>query len=146
MVTFLDVIALATVFILVMIELIPEKPQRIVWGILLFLLGLFPFLKMIGWIKLDIYSLNLMKFVAIFIVIIVGELLFTEGLKETNLWLKIVSMIMGVVIIMLTSIPWMNEFDALSFQLPAYAPAIDFVLYLIAGGLTIVGAFLSEHS
>lgn len=139
-----DIMALVVVIALVLVELIPEKPQRILWGILLFILGLLPVLYMCNVIGFDILSYNLTGFVAMFIVIVVGEMLFTEGLKEENIWLKILSIIFGIVIILITSIPWLGDFNAISFKLPSYAPAIDFGLYLVAGSLTIIGAFKAK--
>ena len=139
-----DVIAIAIVIGLIAVEAVPLTPQRIFWGVFIFLLGLFPFLRMIGWIKLDIYAYPLMKFVAIFIVFIVGELLFSEGLKEDNVFLKITSMGVGVLIIIITYLPWMYEYHAVSFVLPSYTPLIDFVIYLCAGILTVVGALTTS--
>jgi len=136
-----DIIALAAVIGLVLIEIIPEKPQRIMWGIMLLILGLVPVIFMMNWIAIDIFSYPLTGFVAMFIAIVAGEMLFTEGLKEANIALKILSTVMGLIIIIVTSIPWLADFNAISFQLPPYSPVIDFSIYLIAGILTIIGGF-----
>ncbi len=140
MVTTLDIIAIAAVIGLVLIELLPEKPQRFLWGILLTTFGILPLLNMYNVFGYDIYSYNMTGFIALFIAIVCGELLFTEGLKEQNNYLKLVSVIFGLVIILITSIDWMQDFNALSFQLPPYSPAINFAIYMVAGVLTIIGA------
>ena len=140
-----DIIALVIVVVLVALEMLPEFPQRIIWGVIMFLLGLLPLLFTYNILGLDIYSFNIMRFVAFYVVIVVGGLLFTEGIKEDNLALKFTSMAVGLVIIVVTSIPWLRDFNAISFDMPSYSVIIDFIFYLASGVLTIVGAFSTDR-
>jgi hypothetical protein len=139
-----DIIAIGFLIGLVLTSLIPLKPQRILYGVMIFVFGLIPLLDLFKIIELDIYTNSLFKFATIFTVMIVGQVLFTEGIKEENHILKALSMIFGLVIILVTMIPWMGDFGAISFTVPTYAPIIDFIIYVASGVLTIIGAFKAQ--
>jgi len=141
MVLFNDVIAVVFLVGLVLIGAIPLKPQRIIYGIMIFIFGIIPLLSLFKIVELDIYTNSLFKFATIFTVMIVGQVLFTEGIKEENILLKILSTIFGLVIILVTMIPWMAQYGAIGFSIPTYTPIIDFAIYISSGVLTMVGAF-----
>ena len=140
----LDLITIGTILGLTAIGLVPEKPRRFFWGGFLLVLGLLPVLYVQGVIAFDIYSYPLTSFVAVYSVMLVGGVLFVEGIKEQNIALKILSIFIGFVIIILTCVPWAAEYGATSIQLPEYAPIINFAIYIAAGIITIIGAFKIE--
>jgi uncharacterized membrane protein len=140
-----DAIAIGFLIVLILIAAIPLKPQRILYGIMILLFGIIPLLKLFGIIDLGIYTHSLFKFATIFVVMIVGQVLFTEGIKEQNMVLKVISVIFGLVIILVTMIPWMGEYKAISFEMPTYTPIIDFAIYLVSGILITIGAFKANY-
>jgi hypothetical protein len=141
-----DMLAIGVVLALVAMYALPDKALRITDGILLLLLGLFPVLYILNVIHFNINSYVLIRFIALYLVIDVGSMLFSEAITEENVGLKIFSMVVGLFIVLVTSIPWMQEFGAISFKLPSYSPYVDLVLYIVAGMLAVVGAFKAEDT
>ena len=141
MVLLTDVLAIGVVIGLVAMYALPEKYLRIADGAILCLLGILPVLFMFNVINFDINSYLLVRFIALYVVIDVGSTLFAESIKEQEIWFKAPSMIFGLLIVLVTSIPWLEEFGAISFGMPSYSPLIDLILYIIAGALAIIGAF-----
>ena len=144
MVLLTDVLAIGIILGLVAMYAIPNKYLRIIDGVLLFILGLLPVLYMLDVITFDIQSYVLVRFIALYLVIDVGSTLFSESIQEEKIWLKVPSMVFGLLIVLVTSIPWLQEFGAISFEMPPYSPVIDLSFYICAGILAVVGAFMAR--
>jgi len=144
MVTTGDFIAIGVLLGLVSLEVLPLKIKRMIYAGLLIVFGALPFLYFMKMIKLNIYAFPVTQYAVLFSVIIIGRCLFAEGLKTQEIFLKIPTMILGLLIIFITATPTLYSLGAISFTLPDYLPVIDFIIYISAGIFGIIGAFKAD--
>lgn len=140
-----DASAIVIVVALVLIWLLPDKVTYLLTGTLLLIFGILPLLTYFGAINFDMYSYPISYYIVLYIAITGGEVLVYESLHEQVI-LKMLSMILGVVIVILTAIPTLKEIGAISFALPEYSPIINAIIYLTAGILLVIGAIKFSKS
>ena len=139
MITYWDAIALAIVVCLVLILALPKNIQYIINSVTLIAFGILPLLYLYDVITFDLFSYPVAKYVIFFVVIIAGRELFKEGIKEENLAMKIPSIALGLAIVIITAMPTLFNYGAISFKLPTYSLIIDCVIYLACGSLLFMG-------
>lgn len=140
----MDVIAITVMLVLVLAEMLPEKVLRFFYGTILLVIGTLPLLHVFKVIKFDMYAWPLIGFAAMFSVFEVGSILILSGFKEEQATLKILQIIAGAAVVIITMIPWMYEFGAISFDLPKYTEVFNFGVYVTSGVLTVISGF--RHS
>ncbi|MDP7141068.1 MAG: hypothetical protein QF362_02110 [Candidatus Woesearchaeota archaeon] len=119
------------------------SPRKIIsWllGLGFLALGLIPLLNKFNVIG---FTLPAVPMLAIWILCVAsGIFLLIDAIKEgMENALRIVTALVGIVILAIGTIPLLNQFNVISFQLPAIGQIIDF-LFVGAGLLLIIGGFI----
>ncbi|MAG07947.1 hypothetical protein CMO89_00585 [Candidatus Woesearchaeota archaeon] len=118
----------------------PRKIISLLLGLGFLALGAIPLLNKFGVIG---FSLPAVPMLAIWILCVAGGIFLlvdaiAEAMENT---LRAVSAVVGLVVLAIGLIPLLNQFNVISFQLPAIGQVIDFVF--VAGGiLLIIGGFV----
>jgi hypothetical protein len=136
-----DFIAVGIVILLVLLLLLPRRVQYIINGIILLVFGTLPLLNSFGVLSFDIYVFPISHYIIYYTVIIAGKELFKEGLTERNFPLQILSVCLGFIIIVMTSLPVLYKYGAISFEPPQLDIIVDLLIYIFAGFLLVIGVF-----
>ena len=137
----MSITSIVVVLALIGSLLLPKKIHYAFNGIVLMLLGILPFMYRAGMIRFDITAIPVVNYVVAFIIVIAGRELIMEGIKEEKKAVKYPSIIVGLVIIILTTIPVLFSMGAIGFNIPPYPPIINNVIYVVAGIFMIIGIF-----
>ena len=141
-----DFIAIGVVIALVLLLLLPRRVQYIINGLILLFFGTLPLLSHFGLVPFDIYMVfPVAHYILYYTVIIAGKELFKEGIREKGPILQITSIMLGATIIILTSLPVLYKYDAISFEPPQLDLIVDLIIYIFAGFLLVIGVFKSSE-
>lgn len=135
-----DIITIVICVILLVTLVLPKKIRYGVFAAFLFILGGIPLLYLMGLIGITFAEAPIIKYVTTFVVVLAGRSLFMEGVKMESEF-KWAAISLGVIIIILTTIPSLHAAKALSFGLPEFPELINHILYIISGGCLIAGIF-----
>tara|TARA_Y100000310_G_scaffold144031_1_gene143358 strand:+ start:1334 stop:1735 length:402 start_codon:yes stop_codon:yes gene_type:complete len=118
----------------------PRKIVSLLLGFGFLALGVIPLLNKFNVIGFTIPAVPML---AIWVLCVAGGVfLIIDAVKEgMEAALRIVTAIVGIVVLAIGIIPLLNQFSVISFQLPAIGQIIDF-LFVGAGILLIIGGFM----
>jgi len=136
----LHIVSIVVVILLILSMFLTKRVHYFFSGTVLLILGILPILREYGVIGIDINEFPIVNFVIYFLILLAGKDLLKEGIKEEREILKYPSIILGVVLIALTTIPTLNKLHVIEFVLE-YPPIVDSVLYIISGIFLIIGVF-----
>ncbi|MBN1544971.1 hypothetical protein JW898_05940 [Candidatus Woesearchaeota archaeon] len=123
---------------------LPKKIRYAVHALFLLSLGLLPILYALDVIGFTFGEAGIIKYMVSVVVVFTARSLIVEGVNEEGP-MRWASIIAGVVIIMLVSVPALHSMGALTFTIPKYPALIDHILYVIASVLVILGIFMSHE-
>lgn len=136
-------IAIVTTFILTL--LLPKLWKFLTNGIILFALGLLPLLYIFNKISFNVVEIPVFQYLLMIIIIWDGRELIVEGIKEDTEILKWMSIVFGIILIVLGTIPLLFKLGAISFNIPQIPEVILYSIYMISGLLLAMGAFVFAH-
>ena len=110
-------------------------------GLILIAIGVLTILFELGITSLDANEFPIVRFAIYLLIAFAAKDLLVEGFKEKESSLKYPSIILAIILIIITTIPILNEYDFTSFVIPEYSPIIDGVLYTISGLFLFIGTF-----
>jgi len=135
-------VAIAIVAAFIITLLLPKRWKFLTNGIMLFVLGLLPLLYILGSISFNLVDIPIFQYLIMIIVIWDGRELIVEGFKEGVEVLRWASIIFGIVLIVIGTIPLLFNLGAISFNLPKIPDIILFSIYMISGILLAIGSFV----
>ncbi|MBW2964544.1 hypothetical protein KY363_03720 [Candidatus Woesearchaeota archaeon] len=138
-----NAVTLVAVLILVGTFFLPKKVRYAVHGLILLLLGIIPILYQFNVVGFTFGEAGIWKYLIAVVVIFTARSLIMEGVKEESSF-KWVSIIFGIIVVILVTIPALNKVEALTFTIPEYPAIIDHIIYVIAAILLFVGLFMSK--
>lgn len=139
----INVVTIITLLILVGTFLLPKIIRYAVHGLILLALGLIPLLYQFAIIDFTFGDAGIIKYVVAVVLVFTARSLILEGVKEES-FVRWVSIIMGILIILLTAIPALHKLGALTFTIPEYPAIVDSVIYIIAAVFLFAGMFLAK--
>ncbi|MBU2561825.1 MAG: hypothetical protein KKD17_06005 [Nanoarchaeota archaeon] len=122
---------------------LPKKIRYVIHGLFLFALGLIPILYTLNVLSFTFGEAGIIKYVVAVVVVFTARSLIMEGVHEEGP-MRWVSIISGIIIIILVTVPTLHKLGALTFTIPEYPQIIDQVIYIIASILLFIGIFLSK--
>ncbi len=138
----MDLVTVGALLFLLLLMVLPKKVHYAMSGVILIVLGVLPFLVVGGIEVIDVSEYPITRFVLYFIIVIAGKDLFKEGFEEDSKnILKYPSMILGIGLIVFSSIPTLYKFQVIPWTLPIYDPLIDSILYIVSGIFLLIGIF-----
>jgi hypothetical protein len=144
------VFTVITLICLLILLVLPKKISYALSGVILIVLGIIPLFDALNYINLDLNNYPVLDFVIYFIIIIAGKDLFKEGVKESSgkgvsngisTYLKYPSIFLGLLLMVITSIPKLYKFHVISWTIPTYPLILDVILYVVSGIFLIIGVF-----
>jgi len=138
-----NIISITIVIILIITLILPKKIRYITHSIFLLMFGLVPIFYKLGLLGVTFSDAPQLAYAVLFIIVIAGRTLIVEGIRIEG-GIKFFFMTVGILIIIMTTIPVLHQVDALSFGLPKIPPIINEVLYVISGITLIVLTFMIE--
>ena len=137
---YVDIVTTVTLVVLLLLLVLPKKVHYTMSGIILIFLGLLPFLYEYQYITFDYTQYPVLDFVIYFIFVIAGKDLFKEGIEEDKSnFLKYPSIVLGLFLIVFTSIPKLYKLHVIPFTLPEYPFILDSILYIVCGVFLLIG-------
>jgi len=135
------IITLSVLIYLTLSIVINKKINYFLSGILIFLIGLLPFLSNSELINFNIGLYPIFNFAAYFIIVFAARDFLSEGFKEKWSFMKYPVLIMGLLLYILTTIPTLYAMNIISFEIPVYPEMFNNVLYLICGLFLMISDF-----
>jgi len=135
-------VAIGIVSILGIALILPKKIKFITNGIVLTILGILPILQEMGKITFNPIEIPVFQYVLMILIIFCGRELISEGVRERMMALKLTSIILGIVLISMTTIPALHNLGAISFTLPEIPQLILSIIYIISGLFLAGGSFI----
>lgn len=116
-------------------------------GIILLAIGTLTILFESGKTGFDVGEYPILHYAVYFFIVLAGKDLLKEGFKEKESVLKYPSIVLGIVLVVLTTIPTLNKLHVIDWAIPKYSPIIDGILYIVSGVFLLVGIFtlFAEH-
>ncbi len=138
----IDILTGFTLVFLLLMLVLPKKIHYSLSGVILIILGSIPILNLLKYSNFNLSEFPVLDFVVYFIIVVAGKDLFKAGVEEEkrNI-LKFPSMILGLFMITLTSIPKLYKLGVIPWNLPPYPAILDSILYIICGVFLIIGIF-----
>ena len=142
----IQIISVAIVIVLFLLMILWKRGHYILGGLTLAAIGSLTFLFEFNVISFNVGDYPILHYAVYFFVAFAGKDLVKEGFKEKESALKWPSMIFGVVLILITTIPTLKKMNVISWALPQ-SPLVDAGIYLASGLFMLVGAFtlLATH-
>lgn len=139
-----NIVTVVALTILVGTLLLPKRGRYAVHSLMLLALGTLPILYRLEIINFTFGEAGIIKYVVAVVVVFTARSLVMEGVKEES-FVKWLSILMGVVIIVLTAVPALHSLGALTFTIPQYPPLVDNIIYIAAAVLLFAGIFLTKE-
>ncbi|MFT4297982.1 MAG: hypothetical protein ACMXX5_02210 [Candidatus Woesearchaeota archaeon] len=110
-------------------------------GLFLLGMGLIPFLYNYNIIEANLTDTGLFQYLVIAWGLLAGRELVTEGIKEHNKIMKFSSIMLGIALVAITSIPSLYQLNAITFTIGIPDIAL-YILYIISGFMLAMGSFV----
>lgn len=125
--------------------LLPEKTHYTVTGFILIALGVLPLLFSKGLLPFDPNQFPVVNFAVYFVTVLAGKDLFRAGFEEDQNKLRWPTMLLGIFLILFTSVPTLHKMEVIGWDFPVWPQMIDNVIYMVAGVFLIISAFTLLH-
>ncbi|MFC1741111.1 hypothetical protein ACFL3V_01065 [Nanoarchaeota archaeon] len=135
-----QVISIVIVAGLFLLMVLWKKAHYVIGGLTLCAISTLTVLFKIGKTTFDVGQYPILHYAVYFFVAFAGKDLIKEGFKEKESALKWPSLILGVVLIVITTIPTLKKMHVIEWALPK-SVYVDASIYAIAGLFMIIGAF-----
>jgi hypothetical protein len=136
--TFVSLIIVAALFLTMVI---PKMVRYIVNGLALLSIGVLTLLFNYGYIQFNIGNYPIFNYAVFFLTVFAGKRLLKDGFVSQEKHIKFPSIIFGISIIVITTVPTLHKLGVIDFVL-TYPSVINHFLYVIAGIVLIIGAFI----
>jgi len=136
----LNFVSLIAMLLLMATFFVAQKIQYIIHAVFLFFMGIMP---LIGYFNLN--EITPLQYVITIVVVMSGRELIRHGVTTKQKGLKHASIALGIIIIIMSVIPVLSTFRAITFNLPGYPAVIDSLLYIIGAALLGVGTFIAKE-
>ncbi|RMF56152.1 hypothetical protein D6745_00180 [Candidatus Woesearchaeota archaeon] len=114
----------------------------LILGLILLVLGVIPFLNKFGIVSFGLNFLPIMQFVS-YIISIAALWLIIEGFMEDE-GVKIITIIVGLIILAIGVIPLLNSFGVISFAIPFLSVTLYNIIFILEGILLVIAAFKAQ--
>lgn len=135
----LNFMPLVAMILLMVTFFFSQKAQYIIHAVFLFFMGL---ISLLGYINLK--EVTALQYVITIVVVMSGREMIRYGMKSKEKHIKHPAIWTGVMIIILTVIPALSTFGAISFNLPPYPTIIDSLLYIIGSIVLGIGTYMAS--
>ena len=135
---------LTSISILVLYVVILAFPRVLKYsanGLLLIIIGGMSLMYEFGLINYDIIAIPIMKYLLLLMVALSAKELCSSGFKEHGK-LRFISIFLAVLLIIITTIPALYSINAITFNLPEIPMIVLNCLYIMAGIVLVIGAFM----
>jgi hypothetical protein len=136
-----NMFAFVAIFIIIFTLILPRMWKYFTTGLLVLSLGMLPLLYDYNFINLNLTDSGLFKYLIIALGLLAGRELVVEGIKEENKILKAISIIFGLVLVCITSIPSLYQLGAITFTIMV-EDFVLYILYILSGLLLAMGSFV----
>ena len=137
----MSIISIVVVIGLFALMILSKRLHYAAGALLLLAVGILNLLFEFQVIDFDINQFPVVHFAVYFMIILAGKDLLKAGVKEEQPWLKWPSISLGIILIIMTTIPTLYKFKVISFTFPEYSPIIDSVIYSISGAFLLIAVF-----
>ncbi|MFT4303745.1 MAG: hypothetical protein ACMXYG_04210 [Candidatus Woesearchaeota archaeon] len=137
----MNVTAVIAVLVFTMTLMLPKIWKYFANGLILLALGVIPFLHGLGLVNFNTYTIPIFQYLVLIIAIFAGRELIIEGFKGEEGAVGLVSIFAGIILIVITTVPALYNFGAITFTLPAIPDEIIYGFYAFAGLMLALGAF-----
>ncbi|HIH42134.1 TPA: hypothetical protein HA246_00655 [Candidatus Woesearchaeota archaeon] len=120
---------------------LPKIPKHIIHSLFLMFLGGVPILYELAVTDFQLPQLAIMTYIITAIIMLTGGTLVKDGWKEGGK-LGYGAMIFGIIIMASVLIPTLYKINAITFNIPAYPPIINAILYILSGVLLLISTFM----
>jgi len=139
-----NILAIAVALVLVATLLLPKMARHIVHSLLLLTFGVIPLLHQLEVIGFGLPDWPILQYAITVIVILSGRTLVIDGFREENKALKFSTMIAGIIIVLMVTIPTLQRIGAITFEVN-YPAIVNYIFYVIAGLLLFIGSFVLQE-
>lgn len=136
----LNIVSLIAMILLMVTFFFSQKAQYIIHAVFLFFMGL---ISMMGYLSLK--EVIALQYVVTIVVVMSGREMIRYGMKTKKKQLRHPAIWIGVMIIILTVIPALSTFRAITFNLPPYPAIIDSLLYIIGAIVLGAGTYMASE-
>ncbi len=136
-----NIIVIAAAVLLIVSLRLSKKPKHLVLGAILIVYGGIKLLSYHEVIQFNIPRIPVITYIISIVVTVGGASLVLDSFKEKS-FLKWISLTFGFIAVVLSVIPTLYQINAITFDIPSYPEFINFYLYLSAGLLLIIAAFI----
>ena len=136
-----QVVSVVLVILLLASMIFSKKLHYFLGGVILVAVGVVTILFEGGFMSLDVTKFPIVNFAVYFMIVFAGKDLLKEGIKEQASVLKWPSIILGILLVVMTTLPTLKKTKVIDWALPKYPAVIDGGIYVVAGILLIIGVF-----
>ena len=137
----IQIVSVVIVLIMFAAMIFSKRLHYFIGGVILIAVGVVTILFEVGVLKIDLTKFAIVNFAVYSMIVFAGKDLIKEGFKENESVLKWPSIIMGFLLIAMTTLPTLTKLKVIDWALPKYPPVIDAGIYITAGVLLIIGVF-----
>lgn len=142
----LNIIAVIAIILFIGSLVLPKVWKYIVYGIFLVSMGSLPILYSQGHISFNPLELAIFQYLLLIIVILSGRELIVEGIKEEGSIIRWISIILGLALIIITTIPTLYNLGAITFKMPEIPEITLNILYILSGIILMGGLIVTRNS
>jgi hypothetical protein len=139
-----NIFAFSAIALIIFTLILPKMWKYFSTGLIVFIIGLMPLLYRYNVVGLDFTDSGLFKYMIIALGLLAGRELIVEGIKEENHFFKWSSIVFGLVLVCITSIPSLYQLGAITFTIMV-DDIVLYILYIISGLLLAGGSFVFAH-
>jgi hypothetical protein len=132
------------VVVLVVSFRLAKRPKHLVLGGILIAYSGVNLLSHYELIEYSIPNLPVITYMLSLVVTVGGANLVLDSLKQSS-FLRVASLVIGVLIVFLSVAPSLYEINAITFELPSYPKFVNYYLYSLAGFFLFVAAFVTDE-
>lgn len=140
-----NIIVIAVAVLLIVSLRLAKKPKHLILGAILIVYGGIKLLSYYEIMQFNIPRIPVITYVISIVVTVGGASLILDSFREKS-FLKWISLTLGFIAVVLSVIPTLYQINAITFDIPSYPEFINFYLYLSAGILLIIAAFITEDN